>query len=132
MSHALYVVPMVLITVVVSFSQLLAGAVGTETLGLMYEWQYDKLQHFIAGTACGVFGVWCAAALRLRQQRLLLLCAAASALFIGGMWEVYEHWYPEVNGGTHSYFSLDTQLDLLFDVLGGLCAAWCYRERSVT
>ena len=98
--------------------------------------QYDKLLHFGAGFACGIFGVrllsyapfnWIFAFARF--ERALLISAIAWALIIGGAWEVWEYLTP----WTRNYGpwdSWDTFFDLVFDCLGATLAAGAYQKGS--
>lgn len=122
---------MIVITAIVLLMQAYTYTANPTMVAFM-EYRYDKIQHFGAGAACGIFGCYLYAyALDLSNRthcnREVMLSAIITALVIGVLWEIFEHTFPEVNGGTHSYLTLDTNLDICFDVLGGFIAGMFYR-----
>ena len=97
------------------------------------EFFYDKVQHFGAGGSCGILGCFISALIAGTQSnRRIIVLAILTALTIGVLWEVIEHTWPALNGGTHSYTSADTIADIVLDCLGGLVAGFWYRIKNVT
>ncbi len=133
MRHFRYIFPMFVLSLLVGLMQLFALEAQPEVL-FRFDGKMDKVQHFLAGSACGIFGVWVFRLCNHRSsesERLehIFVAAASAAFVIGFAWEVLEHILPEMNGGAHSYVTLDTQLDLVCDTLGGLTAVLFYRNK---
>ena len=96
------------------------------------QFHFDKILHFGAGVSCGIFGCYLSAVLGDKENnQRIIFSALATALAIGVLWEIFEHLWPEVNGGTHDYFSLDTKLDIIFDCTGGLIASLFYKTKNI-
>jgi hypothetical protein len=94
--------------------------------------QFDKLQHLLAGGACGIFGayIWtlCPGDTHPHlRRRMTLLLALLVGLAVGSLWEVMELLCPWLN--TPPPVRWDTTADLLMDILGsGITALW-YAEK---
>lgn len=88
-------------------------------------WWYDLTVHFLGGAFAALLIAWFFffsgyTTLRLPNQSRLLWFAILGVLAIGGGWELFERllghsWSPE------GYW-LDTGIDIVMDVLGGLGA----------
>lgn len=104
---------------------------------------YDKILHFLAGGACGIFGVallfcfpwWdifgvldplCDVSTR---DRRIWLFAIASAITIGVSYEVAQAYLPWLRDAS-DYDWYDTIGDVIFDTMGGVVAGWRYRSRE--
>lgn len=93
-------------------------------------WWFDLLMHFLGGVVVAALSYFFYLLLinkRLSFFRLLTL-TVASALIVGGLWEVFEfsidaYWSAHVNIKSLQILQAgwwDTLLDLLFDFLGGI------------
>jgi hypothetical protein len=99
---------------------------------------FDKLLHFLAGIACGVFGVgllsmgfWNSDSLcTVRTTNLRVWTIAITlALLVGVGYEILQVWAPFFqNGSTHNWY--DTIGDVVFDVTGGVVAGLAYQIRK--
>ena len=128
MNHVRYLLPMCVVAGIVLIMQALTYTSLTATLPLG-QFHYDKIQHFGAGASCGILGCYLLSLLTgIKRNLHVILSALGMALAIGVLWEVVEHVWPSINGGSHSYLSLDTRLDIVLDVLGGLLASLFYRK----
>lgn len=91
---------------------------------------YDKILHFLAGSACGIFGAGIVAHSSCEARRG---CMWFSVIFwtlaIGGGWEILQAYVPAMRDAS-DYDWYDTVGDLIFDLLGGIVAGIAYREKS--
>ena len=104
---------------------------------------YDKVLHFLGGSACGIFG---AAVVVFGEWQNVLgvadpLCDRKvhnvriwiSSLFwtlaIGGGWEVLQAYLPAMRDAS-DYDWYDTLGDLIFDTMGGVAAGLVYQEKK--
>ena len=83
--------------------------------------------HFLGGMWTAFFFAW---AFTIIGRKLPLAGFLASALAFGIAWELYEVVLHLVSPDSLSY-AVDTVADLIFDALGGYCAALLARKFSV-
>lgn len=91
---------------------------------------YDKFVHFMAGAFWGVFGLWLfQPSGATKELRYALMAAFVVSFWVGISWEIYEIIFNEPDMDTVLYWG-DTATDVLYDVLGGVCAGFLFREKS--
>lgn len=98
------------------------GVLHVSALHFSLYWHYiwlDTVAHFLGGVWAVLVYVWVMMRLRTRRPRFLeVVCVA---LCIGIAWEVFEY---SVGVPREGNWLLDSSVDLLMDVLGGLLGAF--------
>ncbi|OGG44752.1 hypothetical protein A2673_01825 [Candidatus Kaiserbacteria bacterium RIFCSPHIGHO2_01_FULL_50_13] len=81
-------------------------------------WWYDIPTHFLGGVWVALALLWVSALLGVRIRWFIVLLVV---LAVGVLWELLEFgtgFTPKEN------YALDTILDLIMDVVGGVCGVW--------
>ncbi|HEY9585989.1 MAG TPA: hypothetical protein VJJ02_05405 [Candidatus Paceibacterota bacterium] len=103
---------------------------------------YDKMLHFLAGGACGIFGIATLKSITLLEVEVLnfshdtedynqrvWLFAITSAIVIGVLWEVAQVYLPFMRDASDLNW-YDTVGDMVFDTIGGAIAGLAYQEKE--
>ncbi len=92
---------------------------------------FDKVLHFFGGMTVALALFFCASYVQLRtngakwgiQKRILIALGVLASLGVGIGWEILEHNVPFLtNYEPHSFTSMDTLTDILWDMIGGIVA----------
>ncbi|KKU77609.1 MAG: hypothetical protein UY03_C0012G0005 [Parcubacteria group bacterium GW2011_GWA2_47_64] len=98
-------------------------------------WWYDIIVHFLGGTFSGLLILWLCffsgyfGTPRIPSKVLVFWFIVLSALAVGIGWEVFERALV-VTSSIEGYY-LDTILDVIFDVIGGIVAFRFFISRSI-
>ncbi len=93
---------------------------------------FDKVLHFFGGMTVALALFFCASSIQLRtngawsiQKRILIALGVLASLGVGIAWEVLEHHVPFLtNYEPHSFTSMNTLTDILWDMIGGIGAGF--------
>ncbi|OHA18170.1 MAG: hypothetical protein A2664_01730 [Candidatus Taylorbacteria bacterium RIFCSPHIGHO2_01_FULL_46_22b] len=106
-------------------------------VGLRYElywylWWYDIVLHFLGGLVLGLAATWFFGTVHHRfghiRTGLLISLILSFVLFGGIVWE----WFEYISGITLisvAWYQLDVLMDVLMDMLGGMCAFWIWKKQ---
>ncbi len=94
----------------------------------------DKILHFLGGNTAAFLFLWAVSYCMPKNlhdklflyphKQLLIFFTCIWVFIVGVFWEILQHYEPLFGHyGTHSFTDIDTIFDVIFDVLGGLCAA---------
>lgn len=84
-------------------------------------WYFDMFMHFFGGFCVGMALLWIFYKDDLDFNFSFVLKISLGVLFIGSAWEVFEIIFNNIIAG-NQFDILDTVSDIVFDLLGGLCA----------
>ena len=91
-------------------------------------WWWDIPTHFLGGVSAGLFSIWF---LRRFGFRSIFISCVVGTLFIGTVWEIYEH-FAGLGGSTFMSYWADTIKDIVVDTLGAITAGVAiYLERTL-
>lgn len=87
-------------------------------------WWFDMPMHFLGGVWVAGMTLWYFAASKPRVSfGKALGVAILSVTVVGGLWEIFEFGVDRMIVVPERYDMIDTSSDMLFDILGALCAA---------
>lgn len=89
-------------------------------------WEYDSFMHILGGMFAGSVGIYCLSFLNFSKKKFNIYAATlSSALVIGVFWELGQRYMWSA-----LYPFLDTIIDLIMDMAGGLLVAFYCSRRT--
>jgi uncharacterized membrane protein YjdF len=90
-------------------------------------WWFDNVSHFLGGLMTGVLSFWVLRQFVFKSYVLnirgVLTIILVSVLVVGVGWEVFEKVFNIAEGVPGESYMIDTTVDLIADLLGGVAAA---------